>query len=368
MSYNICKRCVMDNKSDKTIHFDEKGYCNYCNETIFSMPKRYFPNTEGKRKLDYLMEKLKKEGKGNKYDCIMGLSGGLDSSYLAYIGHKYNLRILALHVDDGFDSDIAVDNIKKIVEACGIDLIFEHPNKDQFYELTKAFLKASVPNVAIPQDNLIFAYLYKYAKQYNIKNFLSGGNFAMESILERGNTHSAFDEKHIVDINNLYGTLPIDKLQITSSFKRKIGDKILYRINEIKPLDYIEYNKDQAINELKEFCGYNYYGGKHYESIFTVFTQKYYLPNKFNVDKRKSHLSSLIVSGQLNREQALEELKKPLYEEDEIELCIDNILNIIKMTKEEFTTIMTSKPKLHSDYKTSQWKYISMFVKKLRRY
>lgn len=270
MSYQICKRCVMDNRSDDTIVFDDEGYCNYCTDAINSMPQRYFPNEEGKEKLDELILKLKDEGKEKKYDCLMGISGGLDSAYLAYIGYKYGLRILAVHVDDGFDSPIAIDNIHKIEKSCKIDIMYEQPDKEQYFNLTKAFIKAGVPNIAIPQDNLIFAYLYKYANKYNIKYFLSGGNFAMESILQRDNTHSAFDKIHIVDINNKFGTTPINKLHITSSFERKIQDQILCRIKEIRPLDYIDYNKDRAIQELKEFCGYNYYGDKHYEPILTI--------------------------------------------------------------------------------------------------
>lgn len=368
MSYQICKRCVMDNRSDDTIAFDDKGYCNYCTDAINSMPKRYFPNEEGKKKIDELMFKIKKEGKGRNYDCLMGISGGLDSSYLAYIGHKYGLRILAIHVDDGFDTPNATDNIDKIAKSCKIDIIYERPDREQFFSLTKAFIKAGVPNIAIPQDNLIFAYLYKYAKKYGIKYFLSGGNFAMESILQRGNTHSAFDKKHIIDINNKFGTTPINKLQITSSFERKLQDQILCRIKEIRPLNYIDYNKVKAIQELEEFCGYKYYGGKHYESFLTMFMQAYYLPKKFNVDKRTSHLSSLIVSGQITREEALEELKKPLYNEKEMEKCIDRILALIKMTRKEFDIIMNTPPKQHSEFKTSSWKYISKLVRKIRGY
>ena len=368
MSYQICNRCVMDNRSDETIIFDENGYCNYCRDAINSMSRRYFPNKKGKKMLDELMMELKKEGKNKRYDCLMGISGGLDSSYLAYLGYQYDLRILGIHVDDGFDTSVALRNINNIGESCKIDIIFEQPDQEQYLDLTKAFIKADVPNIAIPQDNLIFAYLYKYAKKYNIKYFLSGGNFALESILQKGNTHSAYDKKHIIDIHNKFGTMPINNLQITSSFERKIKDQIFYKINEIRPLNYIDYNKNISIKELEKFCGYNYYGGKHYESNLTMFMQMYYLPKKFNIDKRNSHLSSLIISGQMDRDDALKELEKPLYGKDYMEQIISNLLGLIKMSREEFESIMGSPPKRHDDYKISSWKYVSKLVRKIRRY
>lgn len=364
----ICKRCVMDNKSDTTITFDKEGYCNYCTEAINSMPSRYFPNEEGRKKLESLIDRLKDEGKGKKYDCLMGISGGLDSSYLAYKGYKHGLRILAIHVDDGFNSEIAIRNINKIEKACNLDIVHVKPDREQYYDLTKAFFKAGVPNLAIPQDNLIFSYLYEYATKYNVKNFLSGGNFALESILQRGNTHSASDKKHIIDINKKFGTTSINKLRITSSFERKIKGQYILRINETYPLNYIDYNKEMAIKELSEACDYNYYGGKHYESILTTFMQKYYLPKKFKVDKRKSHLSSLVIVDQMSRDEALEELKKPLYSDSEIDEIIKEFINKIDISMADFNSIMSSKPKEHTDYATSYWKYISTIVRKIRRY
>lgn len=367
MSYKVCKRCVMDNASDTSIEFDENGYCNYCTEALDSLPKRYFPNDEGKIKFEQLFKKIKEDGNGKQYDCLMGISGGLDSSYLAYIGHKQGLRILAVHIDDGLDTDITKNNIRNLTKKCNIDIIFEKPDATQFYGLTAAFLRAGVPNIAIPQDNLIFAYLYKYAKKYRIKYFLAGGNFSMESILQRGNSHSAFDKKHIIDINNKFGMTPIDKLQITSSFERKIKDQILYRIKELKPLDYIDYNKVRAIEELEKFCDFSYYGGKHYESILTIFMQKYYLPQKFGVDKRRSHLSSLIVSGQISREEALNEIDKPLYTDD-VRSYIIKLLENLNMTQEELERLMNEEPISHSSYRVSNWRYVSKIVKFIRGY
>ncbi len=368
MSYQVCSRCVMDNIADDTITFDEKGHCNYCNEAFLSKDKVYFPGEEGQAYFDQMMLKIKKEGQLLKYDCIMGLSGGLDSSYLAYLGSKYKLRILAIHVDDGFNSPVAIDNIKKLSEACNVDVVVEKTDREQFCNLTAAFIRAGVPNIAIPQDNLILSYLHKHAKENKIKYFLSGGNFALECILQRGNTHSALDKIHIVDINKKFGNAPIDKLQLISSFERKIGNKTFFNIREVRPLNYIHYQKEKAISELKAFCDFNYYGGKHYESIFTKFVQAYYLPQKFKVDKRKSHFSSLIVSDQMTRDHALEELKKPLYDEIEMKKDLGYILDCLNISKREFNSIMSEVPHKHDDYKISPWIYISRLNRKIRGY
>jgi len=356
----------MDNKSDQTITFDENGICNYCRDAFIMSQSVYFPNEIGKRKFEEMVKKIK--GSSEKYDCIMGLSGGLDSTYLAYLGFKHGLRILAVHIDDGFDAPVAVENINKIAKACNIDVVYEKPDPEQFYGLTKAFMKAGVPNIAIPQDNLIIGYLYKHAKSNGIKYYLSGGNFSLESILQQGNTHSALDKTHIKAINKLYGETPINKLSIISDFERKIANKFIFQIQEYRPLNWINYRKDQALEELKEFCDYNYYEGKHYESIFTRFLQTYYLPHKFKVDKRTSHYSSLIVTNQMSRDEAIEELRKPLYNDVQMKEDIKFILNKINMSESDFDSLMNESPKKHTDYKVSKWKYITKINKKIKGY
>lgn len=359
----------MDNEGDPSISFDGNGFCNYCNEALTRKNKVYFPGPEGEKKLDELLDKVKEAGRGKPYDCLMGLSGGLDSSYLAYLGsRKFGLRILALHVDDGFDTDITKENLKKISETCGVDLCIEKPDPKQFCGLTAAFLRAGVPNIAIPQDNLIFSYLHRHAKKHKISYFLSGGNFALESILQRGNSHSAFDAAHINDINKKFGKYPLDKLEITSTFKQKIEDRFRFGLKVVRPLNLMDYRKKAAISELQKFCGFNYYGGKHCESVLTKFMQVYYLPKKFNVDKRKSHLSSMIISGQTTREEALEELKKPLFNQSEMEQDIQYILDRLEITKNEFNEIMSAPPKSHVEYKTSMWLLIWALRRKIRGY
>ena len=227
----------------------------------------------------------------------MGISGGLDSSYLAYLGAaKWGLRILAVHVDDGYDTEISNRNIARLCAAAGIDLINIQPDAKQFNELTRAYMLAGVPNLAVPQDNVLFASVYDQARKWHLRTFLSGANFALECILQRGNTYDPYDLCNIRDIHRRYGREGIDRLPLLSNFQR-VADKVLRRIETLRPLNYIDYNRERALRELGDFCGFEYYGSKHLENTLTKFIQLYWFPRKFGVDKRTSHLSSMIVSG-----------------------------------------------------------------------
>lgn len=361
--FKRCNRCIMDNRSDDTIKFDSNGYCNYCTVALSKIGKEYFPNEEGEKRLKSLITKIKEDNKGKKYDCIMGISGGLDSSYLAYLGSvKWGLRILAVHVDDGYDTEISKRNIKRLCETARIDLEIIKPDAKQFNELTRAFMLAGVPNLAMPQDNVLFASIYRFMKKYKIKTFLSGANFALECILQRGNTHNAYDVCNIKDINRRFGRGKINKLPLLSILQRDI-DSFILGIKTLRPLDYIDYNRERALRELNEFCGFEYYGGKHLENTLTKFIQLYWFPKKFNVDKRTSHLSSMIVSGQMTREKALEILKEPLYDEDDMQKDIDFILNSIDMSREVFERIMNEPPRQHTDYRTTRYIYVRRIIK-----
>lgn len=352
-----CKRCVMDNSSDEAITFDANGYCNYCTDAFAQIGKVYFPNEEGEKRLNRLIAELKSHGAGKKYDCIMGLSGGLDSSYLAYLGYKWGLRVLAVHIDDGFDTDISKSNLEKLIAATHFDYEVITPDAEQFNDLTLAYMKAGVPDLAVPQDNVLFAFLYKNMKKHSLKYFLSGGNFALECILQRGNTYTGFDVVNIKEIHAKFGTKPIDKLEFLSTIERK-KDEYLLGIQSPRPLNYMDYNRNRALRELEDFCGFTYYGGKHLENILTAFIQCYWFPLKFGVDKRKSHLSSMIVSGQMTRAEALRELEKPLYDEGMMAEYIQIIKKKFRISDEEFAEIMKAPTHQHTDYRTQDEEYV----------
>lgn len=358
-----CTRCVMDDSSDNTIVFNDNGQCNYCTEALDRMNHVYFPNEAGKRRIEEMISKMKSQGR--KYDCIMGLSGGLDSSNLAYLGHLWGLRVLAVHIDDGFDTEISRNNLKKLVEATGFDYEVIVPDSEQFNALTLAYMKAGVPNIAVPQDNVLFAFLYAKKKEQRIKYFLSGGNFALESILQRDHVYKASDTTNIKAIHKLYGTKPINRLKFYSSIHKRI-DSVLYGLQTLRPLDWIDYNRDRAFDELKAFCGFEYYGVKHLENIFTAFAQLYWLPHKFGIDKRTSHLSSMIISGQLTRDQDLSMLDEPMYDERLMDEYIAFIKKELGITDDVFRQIMDAPPHEHNEfavedslliYKLANWLY-----------
>lgn len=367
MEYKRCSRCVMDNASDHSISFDENGHCNYCNDVINRMPNEYFPN--GKDKLEAMVKMIKEDGKGKEFDCIVGVSGGLDSSYIVYLGHKYGLRMLAVHIDDGLDTEISQQNVKNLCEKAGCKLIYIRPDKEQYADLTLAFLKAAVPNLAIPQDNILLRELHEITKRYNIKYSLHGGNFAQECILERSTGINALDKTHIRAIHKRFGTKPINKLNIAGLMTYYIGYRYFSPVTTFRPLNYIDYNKKKALADLKEFCGYNYYGGKHYESILTRFMQCYYLPKKYGFDKRKSHFSSLIVTGQMTREEALEALEKPMYVSEELkEQDLNFLANYFGLSRSEFDRIVDLPAKQHSDYPKSWMEHLEPTARKFRKY
>lgn len=338
----------MDNSSDDTITFDNEGRCNYCRAAL-AAPQASWSPQEKEKMLEELLTQIKHEGRGKPYDCVMGLSGGLDSSYLALLGYRWGLRVLTIHIDDGFDSEISKFNLAALVRATGFDYLSIEPDSHQYRELTKAYLRAGVPNIAIPQDNVLFASLHRKTKEHNIKYFASGANFALESILQRGNTHHAYDLTNLRDINNEFGASKIDKLPLLSTLGR-IRDRRIVGLKTVQPLDLIDYRREVAFRELAEFSGFQYYGRKHLENQFTEFVQLYWFFHKFGVDKRTSHLSSMIVSGQLTRADALREMSEPIYNKDDMASCISAICDGLRLEREDLDRLVLAPPRQHDFY------------------
>ncbi len=365
--YQRCTRCIMDNASDGTVTFDSNGHCSYCRDIEKRMSKEYFP--DGSRKLGLIMEKMKTDCKNDKYDCMAGVSGGLDSSYILYLGHKYGLRMIAVHIDDGLDSPAAAENIKKLVKAAGAEYIVISPDRAEYADVIYSLLKASVSNLAIAQDNLIMKSLQQYGEKNHIKYILDGSNFAHESILERGEDRvNPCDKKYIINVHKRFGRIPIPSLAFTSLPERYIFRNTKRQFRHIRPLNYINYQMEDAVQELKEFCDFKYYGGKHYESVLTRFMQCYYLPAKFGIDKRKSHYSSLIMSGQMSRHEALERLDMPLYP-DRYQLLEDKIFlaDYLDITVEEMDHLIAQPPKGEREYPHSKLNGIAPLARKFRR-
>lgn len=351
LEYRICNRCIMNNSTDSAITFDEAGNCCYCSSALTMLEQKYHPNDEGQKKLQDLLSRVKDAGKGKKYDCIMGISGGLDSSYLAYLGSKWGLRVLAIHIDDGYDTDISKKNIARLIAKTGFDYEVITPDAEQYNALTLALMEAGVPNIAAPQDNILFAFLYAKMKEYKIPYFFSGANLALESIMQQGNTWKNSDVTNIRDIHRRFGKKPIDKLKFQSTLEKQL-DKYLFGIHTVTPLDYVDYNRERAFLELAEFCGFEYYGGKHLENALTAFIQLRWFPEKFHVDKRTWHYSSMIISGQITREDALKVLEEPLYDPEMMHKYEQQIAQNMSVTTEYLDHLIRQPGHQHFEYLT----------------
>ena len=346
--YRICSRTVMDTIADPDISFDERGVCNYCHDHEERAKLRLFNNDPSK--LEQILDKIRKAGHGKEYDCLIGVSGGVDSTYVAYLTKKWGLRPLAVHLDNGWNSELSVKNIENILNKLGIDLYTHVLEWEEFKAMQIAFLKSSTPDLEIPTDHAIYALLFKVASQKNIKYIIYGNNFASESILPETWSYGHLDWFYIKQILKKFA--PSLKLK---NFPNITITKYFYytfvkRIRIISVLNYIHYKKEDAMAVLQNELGWKYYGGKHYESIYTRFFQGHILPKKFKIDKRKAHLSALVLSGQITREMALEELSKLMYDPNLEQEDKVYVIKKFNMTEKEFEDIMNLSNKTYRDY------------------
>jgi N-acetyl sugar amidotransferase len=353
-NYQQCTRCLMDT-TDPEIIFDEKGYCNHCTEFLNKRIQHKYQGEESDQALDQLIAEIKRAGEGKEYDCIMGLSGGIDSSYVAYIAKQKGLRILAVHMDNGWNSEEAVLNIKNIAKKLGIDYESYVLDWEEFRDLQLAFLKASVPEADTPTDMAIPASWHHYAAKYGIKYIISGGNFATEGILPRSWHYNAKDMKYFNHIQKTFGDKKL-KTFPTFGFKKEMYYKLIKGIKTIYLLNYVPYAKQEAMELLQEKLDWRFYGGKHYESKYTGFIQSYYLYEKFGIDYRKATLSSQICSGEITREEALEQLKGKPYDPVKVEDEKQYISKKLKVSKEEFEKILNLTGKYFWDYPNDEKK------------
>lgn len=345
--YRMCNRCVMDT-TDPDIVFDKDGICNHCSNAI-NIYKSIVDDKERSKKLNVIVDQIKSSAKGKEYDCVIGVSGGVDSTYVAYLVKELGLKPLAVHLDNGWNSELAVSNIEKALKILDIDLYTYVLDWEEFKDLQISFLKASTPHCEHPTDHAIVALLYKIASQHNIKYILYGSNTSTESIAVKSWSGGQLDWKYIKNVHKKFGTHKLKNYPSVS------GIGLLYyrkfkRIQTINILDYVDYNKTLATQLLEEKLGWIYYGGKHHESIYTKFFQTYILPKKFNIDKRKTHLSPLICNGEISREEALNELKKDTCTNEELISDKEYVVKKLGITIEQFEEIMNEKVKSFYDY------------------
>jgi len=340
--------------SDVKISFDKNGECDHCQNFKTNIVPEW---NYGENRLDKLLEiskKMKDKNKDKDFDCIIGLSGGLDSSYTAYIAKEImGLRPLLLHVDAGWNTDQAVENIEKLVDGLKLDLYTEVINWEEMKDLQVAFLKSQIPDQDIPQDTAFFSALYKFAHEHKIKYVLTGGNYSTEACKEpqEWGAFPGTDETLIKDIHKNFGERELNTFPIIDIFKYKLYYRYILGMQVIKPLNYVKYEKIEAEQLLYDKFGWKKFQHKHHESRFTRFYEDYWLPNKHGYEKRRAHFSSLIMSGQISRDKALDRISTPELSKDFLDKEFEYIANKLDLSTEELKDIFNNQNKTFNDYK-----------------
>jgi N-acetyl sugar amidotransferase len=351
--YQICTNCIMDT-SDPNIFFDENGKCDYCqNYEAIILPNWNF-GRGGEADLMKIAEKIKKAGKGKDFDCIIGMSGGLDSSFAVYIAkEKMGLRPLIFHVDAGWNTQQAVGNIEKIVDGLGLDLYTEVINWEEMKDLQVAFLKSQIPDQDLPQDYAFFSALYKFARKYKIKYILTGSNFSTECCREpeEWGGYAGIDTTLVSDIHNKFGKIPLKSFPLVDVLTYKIYYKYILGMKVFKPLNLVAYIKKDAEQILSDKFGWEPFQHKHHESRFTRFYEDFWLPRKFGFEKRRAHFSSLILTGQMTRDESLERISKPELPEEFLQKEFDYVADKLDLTRKELQSIFDAENKTFHDYK-----------------
>lgn len=363
----VCSRCVMDSTASEIV-FDENGVCNFCKHYDEVRTKDLYQDEAGQQRLEALIAQIKEKGKNSDYDCLIGLSGGVDSSYVAYLVKKFGLRALAIHLDNGWNTELAVANVEQIVKRLDIDLTTYVLDWREFKDIQTSFLKSGISNIEIPTDHAIWAILIKTAGKMKIPYIIAGNNVVTESIMPESWLYGSKDSKLIKAIHNKFGKVKMKTYPSLTTFNY-IEYLLLRGIRWVPILNYIPYKKDEAKKLLMDELGWRDYGGKHYESIFTRFFHAYYLPVKFGYDLRKSYLSAMVCSGQMTREKALEELAQPPAPKEMLTQDREYVVKKLGLTEQEFEQILNSPNKTFEDYPNTDamWRRMNWFVQIARQ-
>lgn len=353
--HKICSNCVMDT-TDSKIVFDDKGVCDHCKTFYSTILPNWHTDERGQQCLEFITDKIKKAGKGKDFDCIIGMSGGVDSSYLTYIAkEKLDLRPLVFHVDAGWNSQEAVNNIEGLIDKLNLDLYTEVIDWQEMRDLQLAFFKSGVPHIDTPQDHAFFAMMYRFAEKHNVKYILTGANYSTECIRNPIEwMYYQSDSIQLKDIHKKFGTRPLVNFPLTTIMRHKIYLRYIKRIKVVNPLNYIPYIKNDAVKLLTEKFGWQVYPQKHFESRFTKFYEGFWLPNKFGYDTRKVQYSSLILTGQMTRENALERLKQLPYDIETIHQDFEYVATKLGISVDELQKYMNEPNRSYLDYKSQQ--------------
>lgn len=360
--FRVCTKCVMDT-TDRNITFDAHGVCNHCAQASKVIDK--FKHQDVTSSL--LEAELSKcRGSGNKYDCLIGLSGGVDSSYVAKLAHQQGLNPLCVHFDNGWDSLISVKNIKKIIDKTGWDYETYVIHWPEFRSLQRAYFRAGVVDIEVCTDHAIFATMIRMARKEGIKFVLSGTNFATEHGMPSSWSWHKTDVVNLKDINKKFGQLPLKNYPTLSTLQWLLVRQFGFGVQFLEPLNKITFERDAATAELQTYFNWESYGEKHHESVFTRFYQEYVLPRKFGINKRKVFFSASIRMGVASRDEALRLLEVESVTENEILKDKRYVLSKLGFGDEEFDMIMKDTPRSHASYKTDRW-YIDRLLKAAKR-
>lgn len=356
--YQICTNCVMDTCDSKII-FDEKGVCDHCNDFYSNVKPNWHTDEKGRTEMEVVADKIKKEGAGKDFNCILGMSGGVDSSYLLHLAVvEFGLRPLVFHVDGGWNSELAVHNIQVMIDKLGLDLYTEVINWEEMKDFQLAFFKSGVPHLDIPQDHAFIATLYNFADKHNIKYILNGGNISTECVRNPMEYfYYGTDMSQIRDIRKQFSTISMNSYPFSPVLRHKFYLKYIRKINVVKPLDYRPYIKEEALNLLSKEYGWTPYPQKHFESRFTKFYESYWLPERFGFDTRRVQYSSLILTGQMSRVDALAKLKLPGFNPDTIDVEFKYIATKLDVSVDKLREYFTQEKKFYWDYNNQ----LSMF-------
>ena len=345
--------------TDTKIEFDERDICDHCNNFYRHTLPNWHPDEIGQTGFRDMVAKIKREGGGKQFNCILGMSGGLDSSYLLHLAvAEYGLRPLVFHVDGGWNTDIAVNNIQMLVDKLGLELVTEVINWQEMRDFQLAFFKSGVPHLDIPQDHAFIATLYHFANKHGIKYILNGGNFATECVRNPKEwLYHGTDMAQLHDIQRKFGTRALKTYPFSSVLFHKVYLRYIKGVQVVKPLNYLPYTKDNAIQVLSDLYGWRSYPQKHFESRFTRFFESYWLPTRFGYDTRRVQYSSLILTGQMTREDALEKLRMPAYDPATIDEDFEYIAVKLGITAKELRGYHDMPLKTYRDYKNQEWMF-----------